>query len=79
MFWNELRLEAAMSVTRYLDGQFTELTLERLVTLAITSVACGVGDRIVLGVNPVFRSVGIEYTLRASMLRLARVTKNALA
>lgn len=29
--------------------------------------------------TPVFRSVGIEYTLRASMPRLARVTKKAPA
>ena len=48
---DELRLEAAIAVAEDFDRQFAELALEHLAALAVTGIACGVGDSLVLGVT----------------------------
>ncbi len=45
VFGDQLRLKAALSVTGNLNRQLTKLTLERLLTFAIASIAICVGDR----------------------------------
>ena len=57
---DELRLEAAIAVTGYFDRQFAELALERFAALTVAGVACGVVDRLVLGVTGVRFHLGIQ-------------------
>lgn len=54
MLSDQLRLEGTVPISRYFDGQFAEVTLERLAALAVTRVASIVGNRLVLAVTKMF-------------------------
>lgn len=63
MLGDELRLEAPVPVSGYLDGQLTEFTLERLAVLAVAGVAGRIGDWLVLAVAKVNLRLGLQCAL----------------
>lgn len=60
---DDLRIEGAMPVARYLDGQFTELALEFLLAETVAGVAHPIADRLMLVVAQVVGQLGIQRTL----------------
>lgn len=63
MLGDELRLEAAVTVSGNLDGQFTELALERLLALAVAGIVGNVGHRSVTVVAQVLGQFGLQSLL----------------
>ena len=61
---------AFVAIARHLDRQFTELALERLATAAVTRVANGIGDRLVLVVTEMLGHFGIERLLHEQLGQL---------
>jgi hypothetical protein len=55
-----LRLKAAVSIAGYVDGQFAKLAFERLLALAVSGVALGVGDGFILTVTKVLGHLGFK-------------------
>ena len=67
---HDLRLKTAVSVAGNLDGQFAKFALERLLALAVSGVALGVGDGLVLAVPKVLSHLGFKGTLDQSFGQL---------
>jgi hypothetical protein len=63
---HDLWLKATVSVAGNLDGQFAKFALERLLGLAISGVALGVGDGFILAVPKVLSHLGFKRTLDQS-------------
>ena len=63
MFGNELRLKAAVAVTRDVDGQGTKISLERLGTAAVACVTALVRHGFVLVVTQVGGQLGLQGAL----------------
>ncbi len=63
---HDLRLKAAIAVSRNINGQFAKFTLERLLALAVSGVALGAGNGLVLVVSKVLSHLGFEGSLNQS-------------
>lgn len=60
MLLDDLRLEAAMAITRDLDGLLTELAFKLLATETVAGIANGVDDRLMPVMAEVMGHLGIE-------------------
>jgi hypothetical protein len=63
VFGDQLGFEGAMAVARHLDGQLTELTLERFAPLAVAGIAAGIDDRLMLRMAQMLGKLGIQRLL----------------
>jgi hypothetical protein len=67
---HNLRFKAAASVAGILDGQFAKFALERFTAHAVSGVALGVGDGLVLAVSKVLSHLGFKGTFNQSFGQL---------
>jgi hypothetical protein len=60
---NQMGLEAAVAVTGHLNGQLTEIALERLLALAVAGVTAHIGNGFVALVAQVLSELGVQCPL----------------
>lgn len=63
MLGNDFRSETAFTVTRDIDGQFTEFTFQGLATFTISGIASGIGYSFVLIVTKMLGDFCLQSTL----------------